>query len=102
MNLYNKKTILIVAPLFVSIISLIFLKFYGDGIFPFYSDVVWYWNYVQNLDKPFFEWHLPGYPFLIYVFKVLTLNIFNPYVLMTSIGIIIFCKDLILLNWTHK
>ena len=89
MSLYNKKTISIVAPIFVSIISLIYLKFYG--VFPFYSDVVWYWNYVENLDKPFFEWHLTGYPYLIYCFKTLTFNIFKPYVLMTSIGITIFC-----------
>lgn len=88
-NLFFRKRFLLFI-LFLIYISLIVYIFYILKFDMFRSDILGYWNDSLNWKIPFNGWHVPGYPLVIALFRLITLNLLPPLILMMVINIISF------------
>lgn len=60
------------------------------------SDVQGYWQDSLTLSEPFHPFHVPGYPFVIALFRTLTVFHFSPAFYMQLISLLSFCLALFL------
>lgn len=64
----------------------------------FHSDVLGYWNDSLNWTSPFHEFHVPGYPLIIALLRLITLNSFSPLAYMLMITMACFIGSILILN----
>ncbi|WP_298002675.1 MULTISPECIES: hypothetical protein [Anaerolinea] len=66
------------------------------------SDVLDYWNNSLSWKTPYHSFHVPGYPLLIALFRLVTFGLLQPVFLMTGINLISFLGSAVVLVQIFK
>jgi hypothetical protein len=61
------------------------------------SDAKGYWDDSLSLNAPFHPFHVPGYPVVICILRIVTLSLFSPAFYLQSITFLSFCMALFLI-----